>query len=206
MQLGFLFHQTPEESALVARAQEGDHQAFTQLVAPHLASIRRTAYSILRNREDAEDEVQNALSRAYQRLGQFQGDAKFSSWLTRVVVNQSLMRLRQLRRARLVYLSDCAEDNEGAVRELTARGASPEREMADAEVRALLAREMSRIPPLLREVLLLREVHELPMAMVAGRLGISLAAAKSRLLRARTELRERMRKQGGRMGISTLLA
>lgn len=206
MQLGFLFHNTTAERQLVARAQEGDRAAFTELVAPHLLMCQRTAYSILRNREDAEDEVQNACSRAYQRLGQYNGEAKFSSWLTRIVVNQCLMRLRQQKRARLVYLEECTPAAEGTPVELPARGVSPEQDLARAEIRALVAREIGRIPPLLREVLLLREVQELPMAAVAAKLGISIAAAKSRLLRARTELRDRLRKHCGRLGAAALIA
>src|SRR5579885_2221219 len=86
------------EEALVRQAQAGDQDAFGELMRRHYTASLKTAISILRVREEAEDEVQNAYWKAYQYVGQFQGDAQFSTWLTRIVVNQCLMRLRQARR------------------------------------------------------------------------------------------------------------
>lgn len=194
------------DDELVVMAQSGDNVAFTELVERHQSTCRRLAQSILRDQSDTEDEVQNALWKAYTHLGQFQQDAKFSTWLTRIVVNQCLMRLRKDRRARFLYLDEGVAGEEVATLDLPDLTESPEEALAHAQVGAVLQTEINRIPPMLRDVFVLRDVEELPMPDVASRLGISIAAAKSRLLRARLALRERMDKHCGRMGVATLTA
>ncbi len=179
---------------LVRAAQRGEQTAFSELTSRHYSSSFKLALSILRDRQEAEDEVQNAYWKAYQHIGQFQQDSKFSTWMTRIVVNQCLMRLRQVRRANFLFLDDTLIGEDRGTLELVDRNISPEDELGSKEIRTILDREIRRIPPLLRNVFLLRDVNELPMAEVADRLGISIAAAKSRLLRARLELRTRMRK------------
>jgi RNA polymerase sigma-70 factor (ECF subfamily) len=196
--------QTPDE-ILVERAQIGDKAAFADLIERHYATCEKLAMSILRDRQDAEDEVQNACWKAFEHIGQFQRDAKFSTWLTRIVVNQCLMRLRKVRRAKLTYIEETAGED-GRVFELASSDESPETNVANKELAEVLELEIRRIPPLLRNVFILREVQELPMPLVASRLGISVAAAKSRLLRARQELRSRLEKHQGRMGTATLFA
>ena len=194
-----------DDFALVAAAQGGDRGAFTELVRRHRPTCWKLAISVLKDREDAEDEVQNALFKAYEHLRQFQRDSKFSTWLSRIVLNQCLMRLRQARRARFLYIDDASAWDEIGTLDLPARGESQEDRVARQEVAAVLAREVTRIPPLLRHAFLLRDVEQLPMPDVAAKLGISVAAAKSRLLRARSELRERLTKHCGRLGPATLL-
>ena len=194
-----------EDEGLVILAQQGDNSAFTQLIERHYNACLKLATSILRDREDAEDEVQNACWKAYEHIGQFQRDAKFSTWMTRIVVNQCLMRLRQHRRQKMVYVED-AVGEDSRVMEFPSEGVSPESELGQMQVANVLQKEISRIPPLLRHVFMLRDVQELPMQDVADELGISLAAAKSRLLRARVELRNRLRKHEGRLGAATLFA
>ncbi|MEO8127436.1 MAG: sigma-70 family RNA polymerase sigma factor [Bryobacteraceae bacterium] len=194
------------DETLVKMAQSGDNAAFAELILRHQASCHKLALSILRDRSDAEDEVQNACWKAFEHIGQFQQDSKFSTWLTRIVVNQCLMRLRQLRRARFLYVDDVPPADQQAAMELPDTTISPESELGQREVAIVLKHEISRIPPLLRHVFLLRDVQELPMQDVADRLGISVAAAKSRLLRARHELRLRLERHYGRLGPATLLA
>ncbi len=194
------------DDQLVTMAQAGNDQAFADLIRRHQSSSTKLALSILRDRQDAEDEVQNAMWKAFQHIGQFQRDAKFSTWLTRIVVNQCLMRLRQARRAKFLYIDDTQIGEEIATLELPDLRSSPERELGQSEVAGVLKREIHRIPPLLRKVFLLRDIQELPMPEVAAELGISVAAAKSRLLRARMELRTRMGKHFGRLGPATLMA
>lgn len=193
-----------EDPELVVLAQQGDNQAFAELVERHHATCRRLAVSILRNADDAEDEVQNALWKAFEHIGQFQQDAKFSTWLSRIVVNQCLMRLRRERRARHVSIDEpvAAEDNLRV--DLPDQQASPEEALGREELGAVLHTEIRRIPPLLRQVFILRDVEQRPMEEVSQMLGISVAAAKSRLLRARLELRNRMQKHLGLMGLATL--
>jgi RNA polymerase sigma-70 factor (ECF subfamily) len=194
------------DDQLVSASQKGDGVAFSELIHRYQSNCAKLAFSILRDRQDAEDEVQNALWKAFQHIGQFQRDAKFSTWLTRIVVNQCLMRLRQARRARFVYIDDVMIGDEQGTLELRDTGKAPDNDLNRMELASVLAREIRRIPPLLRNVFLLRDVENLPMMDVADRLGISVAAAKSRLLRARSELRGRMEKHLGRLGAATLTA
>lgn len=195
------------DSELVALCQATNEGAFSELMARHRNSAMKVALSILRDRQEAEDEVQNAFWKAYEHIGNFQGDSKFSTWLTRIVVNQCLMRLRQLRRARILYLEEAlgtAEEN--LTLELKDFRQSPEQELGREQVAKVLQEEIRRTPPLLRKVFLLRDVEQRPMPEVAETLGISVAAAKSRLLRARAELRLRLKKHCGNVGPATLLA
>jgi RNA polymerase sigma-70 factor (ECF subfamily) len=198
--------QNLDDSQLVTRAQQGAGEAFAELIRRHYSSAFKLAVSILRDRQDAEDEVQNACWKAFEHIKQFQQDAKFSTWLTRIVVNQCLMRLRQLKRAHYLYLDDVMIGDEVGTLELPDGGEGPEAQLGRKEVTGVLQKEIRRIPPLLRNVFLLRDVERLPMPDVAERLGISVAAAKSRLLRARLELRNRLEKHQGRSGPATLLA
>ena len=169
-------------------ARQGSEEAFAELMRRHGSAVRKTALGILRNDGDAEDELQNAWWNAWKHLGEFEGDSRFSTWLTRIVMNQCLMRLRQGRRAALVYLDAEIRDESG----------TPEDHFCRDEMRRVVIREIGRIPPLLRRPLVLREINELPMPEVAERLGISLAAAKSRLLQGRRELRSRLEKHCAR--------
>jgi len=195
------------DEELVIRSQAGEAAAFSELVERHYSACLRLAVTILRNRDDAEDEVQNALSKAFEHIGDFQRGCRFSTWLTRIVVNQCLMRIRQVRRNRLVSIGESWYPEERAVSwELVDPRQTPDQELASEEIRRVLATEVRRIPPLLRHAFILRHVQRLPMTEVAGRLGISVAAAKSRLLRARIELQQRLEKHQGRLGPATLTA
>lgn len=194
------------DDELVVKAQSGENAAFAELIERHMTTCKRLAVSILRDQADAEDEVQNACWKAFEHLGQFQKDAKFSTWLSRIVVNQCLMRLRKERRARFLYLDEGVQGEEVTTIDLADDNPSPEEGLARTEIASVLRQEIRRIPPLLRDVFILRDVQELPMHEVAERLGISIAAAKSRLLRARLELRARMGKHCGITGAATITA
>ena len=193
------------DEILVGLAQAGDDTAFAELIRRHRPACIKLALSILRNPHDAEDEVQNAFCKAYLHLGKFQQDSKFSTWLTRIVVNQCLMRLRATKRSRTVYIEDTAQQPQRPF-DPAAVEPTPEQALAKAQVSTVLQREIRKIPPLLRNVVLLRDVQQLPMQIVAEKLGISVAAAKSRLLRARMELRQRLERHQGRTGPATLVA
>jgi RNA polymerase sigma-70 factor, ECF subfamily len=193
------------DDTLVTLSQSGQNQAFAILIERHYSTCQKLAYSILHDRADAEDQVQNASWKAFEHISQFQRDSKFSTWLTRIVVNQCLMRLRQMRRSRLLYIEDAAAEGSRAF-DFPSTTESPEQTIGNSEIAEVLQTEIRRIPPLLRNVFVLRDVQELPMQDVAARLGISVAAAKSRLLRARHELRTRMQRYQGRLGAATLLA
>jgi RNA polymerase sigma-70 factor, ECF subfamily len=192
------------DDGLVSLCQQGNQAAFDELMRRHQVSAMKVAVSIVRDRQDAEDEVQNAFWKAYEHINQFQRDAKFSTWLTRIVVNQCLMRLRQLRRARFAYIDD-SESDDVAAADLKDLRPSPEMLLGVTEIAKVLDQEIKHTPPLLRHVFLLRDVENKPMPEVAESLGISVAAAKSRLLRARAELRQRMRRHYGDIGPATLM-
>jgi RNA polymerase sigma-70 factor (ECF subfamily) len=194
------------DNELVTLAQQGREDAFAELIRRTYSSSFKLALSILHERQEAEDEVQNAYWKASRHINQFQQDSKFSTWMTRIVVNQCLMRLRQTRRAKFLFLDDTLIGEERGTLELVDQCLTPEAELGTKELSGLLQREISRIPPLLRNVFVLRDVNELPMPVVAEKLGISVAAAKSRLLRARLELRQRLEKHCGVHGHATLTA
>src|SRR3954466_12169664 len=177
---------------LVEQCKGGNQSAFNELMRRYHSAALKVALSIVRDRQDAEDEVQNAFWKAYEHIGQFNKDAKFSTWLTRIVVNQCLMKLRRLRRTRYTYIDDVSLGEEIVSLDLKDARQTPEQALGRAEIAGVLYEEIRRTPPLLRNVFLLRDVEQRPMPEVAELLGISVAAAKSRLLRARTELRTRM--------------
>lgn len=187
-------HLTDEE--LLGLARNGKEAAFAELMLRTSSSSLKLALSILKDRQEAEDEVQNSYWNAWRFVGQFQGESKFSTWLSRIVINQCLMRLRQERKASMLYLDDGAPGGQVASWEVADRRPSPEMELARRELSAILHREVRRLPPLLRGVLMMRDLEELTMDEIATRLGITVMAAKSRLLRARLELRNRMVRYG----------
>lgn len=199
-------HREAADDSLVDMCREGDQAAFEELMRRYHTPAMKVAVSIVRDKQDAEDEVQNAFWKAYEHIGQFHRDAKFSTWLTRIVVNQCLMSLRRGRRAKFAFLDDRQSDEIPGMVELRDERQTPEETLGQAEVAAVLAHEIRRTPPFLRRVFLLRDVQQLPMPEVAEVLGISVAAAKSRLLRARAELRNRMRRHSGGAGPATLMA
>lgn len=188
------------ENDLVALAKSGERAAFSELMRRNYSSSVKLAISILRAREDAEDEVQNAYWKGWRHIIDFQGNAKFSTWMTRIVVNQCLTRLHQGRRAKFVFIDDAPTSEDRFILELPDNRESPENQACSRELVEMLRREIRRIPPVLRNVLMLNDLDELPMDTTAGRLGISVTAAKSRLLRARHELRSRMERHCGAAG------
>ncbi len=185
------------DDELLTLAQGGEEGAFAELMSRTSSSSFKLALSILKDRQDAEDEVQNSYWNAWRYLGRFQRDSKFSTWISRIVINQCLMRLRKARKASFLYLDEGACDGNVGVMELPDRGPTPEMELGGKEMSAILHREVNRMPPILRTVLVLRDLEQLPMDDVAARLGISIVAAKSRLIRARAELQHRLEKQFG---------
>src|SRR4051794_7992020 len=191
---------------LVKLALQGDGDAFSDLVRRHYRRCIELATLFVRNHWDAEDQVQIACSKAHSHLVQYQGEAEFATWLSRIVTNQCLMFMRERRRARFIYLDDTSREPEAPPLELPACGPDPEGELAFGELKQLLRAEVRRVPPMLRNVLILRDIQELPMTDVAEALHISVPAAKSRLLRGRTELRSRLKRRCENMGTTSPLS
>lgn len=185
------------DAELVELAREGNQQAFATLISRHYRTCVNIATFMLRDRGEAQDEVQNACCKVYQHLEQYHGEAEFVTWMLRIVVNQCLMLIRVRRRTRFLYIDADTEPDRNTRIDLPAATPDPEEEVSDGELRDVVQREIRRIPPLLRNVLMLHDVGELPMADVAARLRITIPAAKSRLLRARLELRTRIMRHCG---------
>jgi len=182
----------PVDSQLIMATRQGNSEAFSELVKRHQRMCLGIAHSCLPNGNDAEDQVQTAFLKAYTRLDQYDGSAEFSTWLGRIVVNECLMLRRAQRRYRLLYLDDSFCATEGTCLQLSRTEPDSEGELRFKQLTQVLRAEIDRIPKVFREVLKLRDIQELPVKEVANRLGITLPAAKSRLVRARSELRRRI--------------
>jgi RNA polymerase sigma-70 factor, ECF subfamily len=179
--------------ALVDSARGGDVRAFETLVNKYDRQIFRIAQHITQNREDAQDVVQDAFLKAYEKLDQFQGNSKFYTWLVRIAVNESLMRLRKRRTGKMVSIDDDIETEEGSVpRDLADWSPNPEQNYGQAELAEILRKTIQGLPHGFRIVFVLRDVDGLSTEETAETLGLSIPAVKSRLLRARLQLRERL--------------
>ena len=183
---------TNGEAALVARARGGDADAFTELVNLYERKIFRLARHITHNAEDAEDVLQETFLRAYEHLGDFQGHSKFYTWLVRIAVNQALMKLRRQRTDRWVSLDDPVDTGEDHVPREIAVWDNPEKRYSQEEIREILAQAIQSLPPIFRTVFILRDVDELSTEETAAALNLSVPAVKTRLLRARLRLREKL--------------
>src|ERR1700691_474606 len=178
---------------LVNRAREGDVQAFEQLVKQYDRQVFRIAQHITQNREDAEDVVQDAFLKAYEKLEQFQGNSKFSTWLVRIAVNESLMRLRKRKTSKTVSMDQDVQTEEGSIpRDFAEWRPNPEQIYSQSELGDILRKTIAGLPPGFRTVFTLRDIENLSTEETAEALKLSVPAVKSRLLRARLQLRERL--------------
>lgn len=181
-----------DEHQLVAAAKSGDVTAFEELVSRYERKIFRLTMNITRNREDAEDAMQDAFLKSYSHLKTFQGDSRFYTWLVRIAANEALMRLRK-RRPNQFSLDEPIEGDEDLMpRQLQDWGPGPEQRFAQTEMREILSGVIEELEPDYRIVFVLRDIEELSTEETAASLGISIPAVKSRLLRARLKLREKL--------------
>jgi RNA polymerase sigma-70 factor (ECF subfamily) len=158
-------------------------------------NVFRIAQHITQNREDAEDVVQDAFLKAYQNLGQFQGQSKFYTWLVRIAVNEALMRLRRRRPERMISLDEDVKTEEDSMpREVADWSPNPEQQYSQGELKEILGKTIQGLPAGFRMVFVLRDVEGLSTEETAAALELSVPAVKSRLLRARLQLRERLNK------------
>ena len=184
-----------DELALVRAAKAGDISAFEQLVHRYDRNVFRIAQHITQNREDAEDVVQDAFLKSYENLKNFQEQSKFYTWLVRIAVNEALMRLRRRRPERMVSLDEDVKTEEDSMpREVADWTPNPEQQYSQAELKDILQRTIQGLPSSFRTVFVLRDVEGLSTEETAEALGLSIPAVKSRLLRARLQLRERLNK------------
>jgi RNA polymerase sigma-70 factor (ECF subfamily) len=180
------------DEELVLLAQAGNTAAFGVLVERHSAICFKRAVSILRNQDDAEDEVQNALSKAFECLTQFRFQGSFVAWLCKIVQTRCLMTMRSRRREALFPVDGILGTHR--MLEFVCQKPSQEDELGSQQLLKLIHSEMSHIPMSMRSAIVLRDVLGLPIPEIAKRLGISVPAAKSRLTRARKEMRWRLTK------------
>lgn len=190
-----------DEAPFVAQARKGDDRAFAELVKRYEAKIFRLAQHITQNREDAEDVLQETFLRAYEHLDQFQGNSKFYTWIVRIAVNQALMKLRRRRTDKSVSLDESIDTGEDTVtREIAAWDEDPEQRFSREELGEILDSAIQTLAPTYRSVFLLRDVDDLSTEETAEALGLSVPAVKSRLLRARLQLREKLTRYFKRKG------
>jgi RNA polymerase sigma-70 factor, ECF subfamily len=182
-----------DEAVLLAQAREGDTRAFAELVRRYEGKIFRLAQHITQNREDAEDVLQETFMKAYEHLDQFKGDSKFYTWIVRIAVNQALMKLRRRKTDRSVSLDEQIDTGEDTVvREIAAWGEDPEQHFSREELGKILDTAIQSLEPPYRSVFVLRDIEDMSTEETAEALGLSIPAVKSRLLRARLQLREKL--------------
>lgn len=171
-----------DEDELVKLAGQGDQAAFTELVRNHQHEVYTLAVRMVADRELANDVAQEAFVRAWRAIGQFRGDAKFSTWMHRITVNTAFTHRDRRRRT-------AADPLDAAFREPESESLSPERGGESAAMREPLAAALGELPESLRSVVVLKDVYEWSHAEIAEHLGITVTAAKVRLHRARKSLR-----------------
>jgi RNA polymerase sigma-70 factor (ECF subfamily) len=180
-----------DDLELVHASKDGDAAAFEQLVNRYDRKLFRIAQSITHNAEDAQDVVQEAFLKAFQNLGQFREESQFSTWLIRITVNQSLVKLRKNRSIREVSLDeDFQAEGDIMPKEVTDWAPNPEQLYWASELRAILIKALNELRPVLRAVFVLRDIEGLSTCQTAEALSLSDTAVKARLWRARSQLRE----------------
>lgn len=184
-----------DERLLVAQAKSGRSSAFGELYQRHRLRIYHTAFRILRNCQDAEDAAQRSFQRAFTNLSRFREDSTFSTWVTRIAINEALMLFRQ-RRA-LAPLSDSNNDDVQApsALDLPDERPTPEQALVENELRAAVIHAISHLRKNLRIVVLLRELQGLTIAETAQRLGLTVSAVKARSFHARCYLRQHLERE-----------
>ena len=181
------------DEALVAAAKLQDHAAFVELWTRHSNTAFKMAYRITGNRDDAEDAIQDAWMKAYRHLNTFDGRAKFSTWLTRIAMNSALMILRK-KRAHPETSMDWSADGETWQQwEMADKRANIEEHYVRKEAERRLKRAIHRLRPALRTIIEIQQTHDSSVKEIAEIAGISVAAVKSRLLRARIVLGRSLR-------------
>lgn len=182
-----------DEAERIALARSGDARAFSDLIGKYERKIFRLAQHITQNREDAEDVLQETFLKAYEHLDQFQGNSKFYTWIVRIAVNQALMKLRKRKTDRTVSMDEGIDTGEDImIREVAAWDENPEQRYSREELGEILNSAVESLAPAYRTVFVLRDVEDLSTEETAEALDLSIPAVKSRLLRARLQLREKL--------------
>jgi RNA polymerase sigma-70 factor, ECF subfamily len=181
------------EQELIARVQRGENNLFYELVRPYERRVYAAALAILRNETDAEDVVQEAMLKAFANIRQFRAEARFSTWLIQITVNEALMRRRRERTVVMEGIDDrrnSEEESDYTPRDFADWREIPSEALERKEVRQRLADALGVLDRKYREVFVLRDMEQLNIQETAEALGISVASVKTRLLRARLMLRD----------------
>jgi RNA polymerase sigma-70 factor (ECF subfamily) len=192
------------EAEMISRILAGERDLFYDLIKPCERAVFLTAYSVLKSEADAEEVVQEAALKAYKALGSFRGEAKFSTWLVKITLNEARMRLRRSRSEPEVSLEDFVDDGDSDYTPaiLTDWREIPSESLERKELRETLRRAVNELPEKYREVLISRDVREMNIAETAELLGISEGMVKTRLFRARLMMQKivapELRAQGKR--------
>jgi RNA polymerase sigma-70 factor (ECF subfamily) len=186
-----LFH---DDTQLAGRIARRDHAAFELLMRRHNPALFRVARAILRDDAEAEDALQDAYLDAYRHIDGFRGSSKLATWLTRIVVNHALMRLRRQKREHVVVPFDAPDaERSDRMADIPDSGAEPVPEtLLRAELRQLIERRIDELPIAFRTVFVMREIDEMSAEETAACLGIPPATVRTRLFRARALLREKL--------------
>lgn len=179
------------EQDLIARVQSGQSELFYELVRPYERRVYAAALAILRNESDAEDAAQEAMLKALANIRQFRAEARFSTWLIQITVNEALMRRRREKTAMTEAMDDHRdEEGEYMPRDFADWRELPSEALERKEVRQKLGEALASLDRKYREVFVLRDMEQLNIQETAEALGISAASVKTRLLRARLMLRD----------------
>ncbi len=184
-----------EDAALVAGAKTGDARAFELLVQRHEEKIFSLAQRITRNREDAEDAVQQSFQKAFIHLKKFEGDSLFSTWLTRIAINEALMLLRRRRGTHEVPIAESNTQDETVLPlDIPDSGPNPEDSCLQREQERMLSAAVNELTPGMRKAIELRELGELSTGETARVMGLSVGAVKARVFHARRKLRKTLKR------------
>jgi RNA polymerase sigma-70 factor (ECF subfamily) len=180
------------ESALVRRIQAGEMAAFYELVRPYERAVYLSALSLLKNEADAEDVAQEAILKAFKSIGRFRQEAKFSTWLIQITLNEAKMKLRKDRRHLYESLEESQQNDDGDYipRDFADWREIPSETLEQRELRDALRRALDTLPEKYRTILILRDVEHLSISETARVLGLSEANVKTRLCRARLQMRD----------------
>jgi len=181
-------YSTAADPELVKLAQKGDMQAFEELVARHRDKIYARAFSMLRNEDDATDLSQEAWVKGWQRLVQFQGEASFATWMTRIVINLCLDQLRKMKRSRTDSIDQMDDESGGVERQLPIINPNPTERLERGELRQRIDRALNQLSYEHRTVMVLHEFEELEYKMIAKKMGCSIGTVMSRLFYARRKM------------------
>jgi RNA polymerase sigma-70 factor, ECF subfamily len=192
------------DEALVKAAKAGSDDSFQELMRRSWDQCLRIAISHLHDREDAVDEVQASFWKAYTHLHTYAEKANFSTWVSRIVINRCIMKLRANKRVKLLSFDHMAGVLEGPVIQDTQRWSDPEEECGSREVSFLVQSELRRVPKLLRTAVELHHLQGLSLEEIGIQLGINVGAVKTRVSRGNKYLRDRMTRHLGQRGVASL--